>query len=101
MGCWVEQAAELLKPVYRSIREDLRAGNRYRYAGCALRFEVKPPTMSDGTFHARLNAEVEAEDADLETEGFSDARWALGTKGRRIGGSVHHDVWRGSAADLV
>jgi transposase len=27
MGCWVEQSAELLKPVYRSIREDLLAGN--------------------------------------------------------------------------
>jgi transposase len=27
MGCWVEQTAELLKPVYRSIREDLLAGN--------------------------------------------------------------------------
>jgi hypothetical protein len=27
IGCWVEQAAELLKPVYRSIREDLLAGN--------------------------------------------------------------------------
>ena len=27
MGCWVEQAAELLKPVYRSIREDLLRGN--------------------------------------------------------------------------
>jgi len=27
MGCWVEQAAELLKPVYRSIREDLLACN--------------------------------------------------------------------------
>jgi hypothetical protein len=27
MGCWVEQAAELLKPVYRSIHEDLLAGN--------------------------------------------------------------------------
>jgi transposase len=27
MGCWVEQASELLKPVYRSIREDLLAGN--------------------------------------------------------------------------
>jgi len=26
MGCWVEQAAELLKPVYRTIREDLLAG---------------------------------------------------------------------------
>ena len=27
MGCWVEQAAELLKPVYRTIREDLLTGN--------------------------------------------------------------------------
>jgi transposase len=26
MGCWVEQAAELLKPVYRAIRENLLAG---------------------------------------------------------------------------
>jgi transposase len=26
MGCWVEQADELLKPVYRAIREDLLAG---------------------------------------------------------------------------
>jgi transposase len=26
MGCWVEQADELLKPVYRPIREDLLAG---------------------------------------------------------------------------
>ena len=26
MGCWVEQGAQLLKPVYRSIREDLLAG---------------------------------------------------------------------------
>jgi transposase len=27
MGCWIEQTAELLKPVYRSIREDLLRGN--------------------------------------------------------------------------
>ena len=27
MGCWVEQAAELLKPVYRTIREDLVSGS--------------------------------------------------------------------------
>ena len=27
MGCWVEQAAELLKSVYRTIREDLQRGN--------------------------------------------------------------------------
>ena len=27
MGCWVEQVSELMKPVYRSIREDLLASN--------------------------------------------------------------------------
>jgi len=27
MGCWVEQGAEMLEPVYRSIREDLVPGN--------------------------------------------------------------------------
>jgi transposase len=27
MGCWVEQISELVKPVYRVIREDLLAGN--------------------------------------------------------------------------
>src|ERR1700733_2482482 len=27
MGCWVEQAAELLKPVYRAIRQDLLQGD--------------------------------------------------------------------------
>jgi transposase len=27
MDCWVKQAAELLKPVYRSIREDLVRGS--------------------------------------------------------------------------
>ena len=27
MGCWVEQAAELLKPVYRTIQEDLVSSN--------------------------------------------------------------------------
>jgi hypothetical protein len=88
-------------PGSKAVAKATPTRNRYRYAGCALRFEVKPPTMSDDAFHAKLNAEVKAEDADLETEGFSDGRWAIGTRGRRIGGSLHHDVWRGPAADLA
>jgi hypothetical protein len=76
--------------------------SRFRYPGCALRFEVKNPTETVYGFHKRLNAEIAADEDDLdESESGADNRWALGTKGRRIGGSVHQDVWRGTAADLA
>jgi transposase len=38
MGCWVEQAAELLKPVYRSIREDLVRGSYLQADETPVRF---------------------------------------------------------------
>src|ERR1700733_13507031 len=38
MGCWVEQAAELLKPVYRSIREDLLAGDSLQADETPIRY---------------------------------------------------------------
>jgi hypothetical protein len=57
--------------------------------------------MEENAFHAKLNAEAQAENDDLDTEGFSDPRWALGTQARRVGGSIHHDTWRGTAADLA
>jgi len=38
MGCWVEQAAELLKPVYRSIREDLLRGSYLQADETPIRF---------------------------------------------------------------
>jgi hypothetical protein len=72
------------------------------YPGCALRFEVKNPTETEYGFRRRLNAEIAADEEDLDdTESGADNRWALGTKGRRIGGSIHQDVWRGTAADLA
>jgi hypothetical protein len=88
-------------PGSRSVGKASPTRNRYRYASAALRFEVKPPTMAVDAFHAKLNAEAKAEDDDVEVEGFTDARWALGTKARRVGGSVHHDIWSGPAADLA
>jgi transposase len=38
MGCWVEQAAGLLKPVYRSIREDLVRGSYLQADESPVRF---------------------------------------------------------------
>jgi hypothetical protein len=76
--------------------------SRFRYPGCVLRFEVKNPTESEFNFRKRLNAEIAADEEDLdEGESGADNRWALGTKGRRIGGSLHQDVWRGTAVELA
>ncbi len=76
--------------------------SRFRYPGCALRFEVKNPTETEFGFHRRLNAEIATDEEDLEDgESGSDNRWVLGTKGRRIGGALHQDIWRGSGADLA
>jgi hypothetical protein len=78
--------------------------NRYRYAGCGLRFEVKGPTDTQFSFQSRLNGLVTAED-DFENDdtdtGQDKGGWALGTQGRRICGSLHQDVWKGPAANLA
>src|SRR5277367_3462205 len=50
MGCWVEQAAELLKPVYRLIREDLLAGNYLQADETPIRYldpDVKGKSQQD------------------------------------------------------
>ena len=71
--------------------------SRYRYPGCALRFEVKNPTESEYNFRKRLNREIAADEEEMEEgEGAAETRWTLGTKGRRIGGSLHQDVWKGT-----
>ncbi len=67
-------------------------GRRYRYASHGLRFEVKRPLENDNDFKRRINSTASA----LTT----DNNWFLGQKNRNYG-SIHSDVWHGSAADLA
>jgi hypothetical protein len=74
--------------------------DRYRYQSHALRFKVKSPTESNELFVKRINAA-----ARLENEGSPDTEspsehWLIGSKGRDKG-SIHSDIWDGSAADLA
>lgn len=94
-------------PGSRSVPGAHPTQNRYRYASCGLRFEVKSTFEQDADFRAKLNAAIQQDD---EGEGDDDLivdttsgnhQWALGPKGRRIGGSLHQDVWRGTSADLA
>lgn len=75
------------------------SGARYRYESHGLRFDVKRPLEDDDQFRARINVQARDESAG-DNAGGNDPNWLLGTQGRHLG-SLHSDIWRGSAADLA
>lgn len=73
--------------------------DRYRYASHGLRFELNSPTESKDEFVRRIN--VAARDEENGHPGTSSAsdHWLLGQV--RNKGSIHSDVWAGSAQQLA
>ena len=80
-------------PSHRGVR------SRYRYESHGLRFDVKRPLESIRAFRGRISA---AARDDKYTSGRSggDPAWLIGTQNRHRG-SLHGDIWRGTAADLA
>lgn len=72
---------------------------RYRYESHGLRFDVRRATESTEDFRARINAAARNEDERTRTRG-DDQGWIVG-KANRHKGSIHSDIWRGTAADLA
>ena len=73
---------------------------KYRYASHGLRFDVKTPTESTDFFRRRINQVARAE-VEQFSGGSSDSQdWVLGPT-LRTRGSIHSDVWRGTAAALA
>jgi predicted transcriptional regulator YdeE len=73
---------------------------RHRYASHGLRFEVKGATESLDEFHKRLNQRALEEDEDKPSTGGDSSDWYLGEHARNRG-SLHSDIWVGTAADLA
>jgi hypothetical protein len=74
--------------------------SNYNYAGCALRFSINKLGQSRRAFEAEINALAEADDSQDVPDPGDNLRWRFGAKGRSKG-SLHCDVWEGSAADLI
>ena len=74
--------------------------SRYRYESHGLRFEVKRPLESILEFRRRINLAARDEDEGTRRRTDSDPAWLIGTQGRHRG-SLHGDIWRGTAADLA
>jgi hypothetical protein len=71
---------------------------RYSYQSHGLRFEVIRPSQSIENFRSYINGMAES-DSYTGPEGDSDG-WMLGRQ-LRTRGSIHSDIWTGSAADLA
>jgi len=72
---------------------------RYRYPSHGLRFEVMRPTESVDEFRKRLNQKALDEEEEKPSAGGS-SDWYLGERARNKG-SLHSDIWVGTAADLA
>jgi hypothetical protein len=74
--------------------------SKFHYPSHRLRFDVQRPldaTTED--FVARINAAAERED-DGDPVDPRDPNWLLGDR-QRHRGSLHKDIWRGTAAELA
>jgi hypothetical protein len=72
---------------------------RHRYSSHSLRFAVKRSLESLQQFRLRINRAAEAEEEGAVGAAAGGDGWYLGTIRDR--GSVHSDIWRGSAAALA
>jgi hypothetical protein len=73
--------------------------SRYRYESHGLRFDVKRPTESEQEFRSRINAAARDEEEGTRPS-TNDDNWLIGTQGRHKG-SLHSDIWHGTAVELA
>jgi hypothetical protein len=73
---------------------------RFRYSSHGLRFDVKAATESLDDFRKRLNQRALEEDEERPGSTGESSDWFLGERARNRG-SVHSDIWVGTAADLA
>ena len=73
---------------------------RHRYASHGIRFEVKLPTETIAEFRKRLNQRALEEEEEKPSSAGNAAGWYLGEQTRNKG-SIHSDIWVGTAADLA
>lgn len=73
--------------------------DKYRYPSCGLVFDVNNPTESKEEFQRRISKAMRDEDEDKSIVANDSNRWLIGSQNRNVG-SIHSDIWEGTAADL-
>lgn len=73
---------------------------RHRYQSHGLRFDVKRPEESMTQFRQRLTRDAWDDDSRPDNPVEETRNWTIGTN-LRTKGSIHSDVWEGTAAELA
>jgi subtilisin family serine protease len=71
--------------------------NKYRYASCGLRFDIKRPQETIDDFKRRINNAMR--DDDYQNTNTTSNNWYLGQN--RDVGSIHSDTWHDTAINLA
>lgn len=77
-------------------------GNKYKYISCGLRYDINAAGEESEEFVYRINKKFrdEIDNDDFDSSGGDSSHWMLGQKLRNRG-SIHSDVWSGTAAELA
>jgi hypothetical protein len=73
---------------------------RYNYASHGLRFSVRQATEGTEDFRKRVNLQARGEGERAPTSESDAQEWFFGPE-QRTAGSLHTDIWTGTAADLA
>lgn len=73
---------------------------RYVYPSHGLRFDIRRPGETTGEFERRLNKLAETEEGGTQRSSAPEPQWFVGPQGRQVG-SLHADLWEGTAAELA
>ncbi len=74
--------------------------NKHRYASHQLKFTTIKRDEDRDDFRKRVNKAAREENEEIASTGGDSSGWFIGTKLRHKG-SIHSDIWKGTAADLA
>jgi len=74
--------------------------DRYRYPSHGLRFRINSPTETENEFIRRINKAVRDEEHGKPDTDSPSGHWVIGSDNRDKG-SIHSDIWEGTASELA
>lgn len=73
--------------------------DKYRYPSCGLSFDVNNATEDHENFLKRINKAMRDDEDDNGEVKNDSNRWIIGSTNRNVG-SIHSDIWEGTASEL-
>ncbi|EOC0026275.1 S8 family peptidase, partial [Cronobacter sakazakii] len=74
--------------------------NKYKYGSFGLRFDFNSPGEESGEFVSRINKKFKEDNQEFDAGESDSSQWLLGPTLRNRG-SIHSDIWSGTALELA